>query len=105
MDFLSAYPGKVILAADSPGRRESLKTLFKDAGMDVMTAGDWQEAFTVERFARGRRRVCGSEEGRKQIDVDHGLFANAARLGDTRPTNDKGNAMTTFMNITFHATP
>lgn len=47
MDFLSAYPGKVILAADSPGRRESLKTLFKDAGMDVMTAGDWQEAFTV----------------------------------------------------------
>ncbi|WP_297799195.1 transcription-repair coupling factor [Arenimonas sp. GDDSR-1] len=47
IDFLSAYPGKVILAADSPGRRESLKTLFKDAGVDVMTAGDWQDAFTA----------------------------------------------------------
>jgi transcription-repair coupling factor (superfamily II helicase) len=45
IDFLVSYPGKVILAADSAGRRESLKTLFKDAGIDAMMASDWQEAF------------------------------------------------------------
>jgi transcription-repair coupling factor (superfamily II helicase) len=49
MDFLAAYPGKVILAADSAGRRESLKTLFKDAGIDAMITADWQEAFQAAK--------------------------------------------------------
>ncbi|MFY8206213.1 MAG: CarD family transcriptional regulator, partial [Arenimonas sp.] len=44
IDFLGAYPGKVILAADSAGRREALKTLFKDAGIEAVMAGDWPEA-------------------------------------------------------------
>lgn len=44
MDFLSVYPGRVILAADSAGRRESLKTLLQDAGIELLITSNWPEA-------------------------------------------------------------
>ncbi|MEY3068329.1 MAG: transcription-repair coupling factor [Pseudomonadota bacterium] len=63
MDFLAAYPGKVILAADSAGRRESLKTLFKDAGIDIMTTGDWQDAFQTAEPHRLMLTIADLSDG------------------------------------------
>ena len=50
--FLGSYPGRVLLAADSAGRREALIELLDSAGLKPPTVGGWQ-AFLAgnERFA------------------------------------------------------
>ncbi|GAB2999403.1 transcription-repair-coupling factor [Arenimonas maotaiensis] len=45
--FLQAYPGRVILAADSAGRREALKDLVKGAGIETQVAADWPAALAA----------------------------------------------------------
>jgi transcription-repair coupling factor (superfamily II helicase) len=47
--FAANYPGKLLLIADSPGRREALKDLFKNAGLDFSLFNDWQEALASAR--------------------------------------------------------
>jgi len=41
--FLAAQPGRVLLAADSPGRREVLNDLLRGAGLRAVAVGGWQE--------------------------------------------------------------
>ena len=43
-DFNTAYSGKIIVAADSAGRREALKDLFKNANIPCIAANDWPQA-------------------------------------------------------------
>ena len=47
--FAAGYPGKVLLIADSPGRREALKDLFKNANLDYSLFNDWPEAAASAR--------------------------------------------------------
>ncbi len=43
-DFLLGFPGRLVLGADSPGRREVLHDLLRHAGMAPQLFGSWQEA-------------------------------------------------------------
>ncbi|GAB3388470.1 transcription-repair coupling factor [Lysobacter fragariae] len=50
--FLRTYPGRVLVAADSPGRREALLELLQAAELRPVTLTDWHEFATGnERFA------------------------------------------------------
>ena len=42
--FLQQFPGRVILGADSPGRREVLHDLLRQAGLSPAVYGTWHEA-------------------------------------------------------------
>jgi len=44
--FLAAYPGRVLIAADSPGRREALIEQFAAAGVSPQTVAAWREFIT-----------------------------------------------------------
>ncbi len=39
--FLSSYPGRVLIAADSPGRREALREILQGAGLQPQVLPDW----------------------------------------------------------------
>jgi transcription-repair coupling factor (superfamily II helicase) len=39
--FLGSYPGRVLVAADSPGRREALLEILHNAGMEPAVLPDW----------------------------------------------------------------
>ena len=45
--FLRNYAGQVIIAADSPGRREALKDLIRGAGLPCETAAGWPQALSA----------------------------------------------------------
>ncbi|QNP40119.1 transcription-repair coupling factor [Lysobacter solisilvae (ex Woo and Kim 2020)] len=50
--FLRTYPGRVLVAADSPGRREALLELLQAAELRPVVAADWTTfATSAERFA------------------------------------------------------
>jgi len=50
--FLRSYPGRVLVAADSPGRREALLELLQAAELRPVVAADWTTfAANAERFA------------------------------------------------------
>ncbi|MFM1885141.1 MAG: hypothetical protein RL026_298 [Pseudomonadota bacterium] len=49
--FLDDFPGRVLIAADSPGRREVLADLLRAAGLTATVAEDWQA------FAQGKTRL------------------------------------------------
>ncbi|GIX35749.1 MAG: transcription-repair-coupling factor [Lysobacteraceae bacterium] len=62
-DFLHAYPGSVLLAADSPGRREALIERLAEHGLRPETVEDylsWQDAGRRPRWAIG---VAALEDG------------------------------------------
>ena len=42
--FMDNYPGRLIIAADSPGRRETLKDMLRHAGIPCSAATDWPAA-------------------------------------------------------------
>ncbi|MBP7370128.1 MAG: transcription-repair coupling factor, partial [Arenimonas sp.] len=44
LEFVNNYPGKIILVADSPGRREALKELFKHTELMIDSFNDWPSA-------------------------------------------------------------
>jgi len=50
--FLGSYPGRVLLAADSAGRREAMLELLASAGLRPTTLGGWRDFLAGEsRFA------------------------------------------------------
>ncbi len=61
IEWLRAYPGRCLLAAETPGRRETLKALLRDhdlrpeacAGFREFLAGDSRLALTVAELERG----------------------------------------------------
>ena len=62
--FLSAYPGHVLIAADSAGRREALIELLATAGLKPSTVASWQEfAAGVGSAPRLATTVAALNEG------------------------------------------
>ncbi|WP_297835073.1 transcription-repair coupling factor [Thermomonas sp.] len=53
-DFLHSYPGRVLIAADSAGRREALREVLHAAGLAPAMVADWQ-AFALARHSREGR--------------------------------------------------
>ena len=48
LDFLGEFPGRVIIGADSPGRREVLSDLLRAAGQSPRILAGWQEFTTTQ---------------------------------------------------------
>ena len=44
LDFMAGFPGRIIIGADSPGRREVLGDLLRAAGLKPALPNDWQQA-------------------------------------------------------------
>ncbi|WP_028838399.1 transcription-repair coupling factor [Thermomonas fusca] len=57
-DFLSNYPGRVLVAADSAGRREALLEVLQAAGLQPEVLADWSA------FAGATQRAIGLAAGR-----------------------------------------
>lgn len=60
--FLGSYPGRVLLAADSPGRREALLELLDADGIKPATVADWH-AFLADPAQRWSITVAPLEDG------------------------------------------
>jgi transcription-repair coupling factor (superfamily II helicase) len=60
--FLATYPGRVLVAADSPGRRESLLEQFAAAALAPQPVANWQ-AFLADEHARFAISVAPLENG------------------------------------------
>ncbi|HEV7632444.1 MAG TPA: transcription-repair coupling factor, partial [Steroidobacteraceae bacterium] len=43
LDFLDSFPGRVLIGADSPGRREVLQEMLRAQGRTAQQLGGWQE--------------------------------------------------------------
>ncbi len=52
-DFLAAYPGRVLIAADSAGRREALLEQFAAAGLTPTPVANWQAFLSPSPTGRG----------------------------------------------------
>ena len=61
--FAAHYPGKLLLIADSPGRREALKDLFKNANLDFSLFNDWPEALASARPHTAAITVAALSDG------------------------------------------
>jgi transcription-repair coupling factor (superfamily II helicase) len=52
LDFMATFPGRIVIGADSPGRREVLNDLLRAAGQAPRVLSGWQEfAATQERLS------------------------------------------------------
>ena len=60
-DFLASYPGRVLVATDSPGRREAMLEVLQAAGLQPVVVTDWN-AFAFPSPA-GRRWREAPDEG------------------------------------------
>ena len=60
--FLASYPGRVLVAADSPGRREALLEVLQAAGLQPAVLADWQ-AFADAAQHRFAIAVAAFEDG------------------------------------------
>ncbi len=65
--FLDAFDGRVLFTAESPGRREMLRQLLAEHGIDVPIFGDWDAFLTA-----------GSRAGLAIARLEHGAVLAAA---------------------------
>jgi transcription-repair coupling factor (superfamily II helicase) len=90
---LLAHPGRVLLAAESPGRRELLFDLLRPFGVEPRTVAGWQEfladdapvAITVAPLATG----VALAEPRVTIYAEEQLFGERARQERRRRRSDR----------------
>ena len=83
--FLHAYPGRVLIAADSAGRREALIEQLAGADIKPQLAGSWHE------FVADLIPAPSADEMKGQRDEPLPASANAERIPRTAtlPTNDE----------------
>ncbi|MCC6632392.1 MAG: transcription-repair coupling factor [Gammaproteobacteria bacterium] len=77
--YLDSYPGRVLLAADSPGRREVLHDLLRGAGLAHDQVGGWRD------FLKSKARLClaiGADVGGLSLQApDITLLADGELFG------------------------
>jgi transcription-repair coupling factor (superfamily II helicase) len=61
--FVATYPGRVLIAADSAGRREALIEQLAAAGLKVATVGSWREFTDAGQAQRFAITVASLEQG------------------------------------------
>ncbi|OOG61649.1 transcription-repair coupling factor [Rhodanobacter sp. B04] len=85
--FLASYPGRVLIAADSAGRREALLETLAAAGVKPQNVEGWQ-AFIGRHSGESRNPV--SEASSKPLDDQHSLLKSSS--GFRRNDEQKGDA-------------
>ena len=70
-DFLRNYPGRVLVAADSAGRREALLEVLQAAGLQPEVLADWS-AFAIARHSRagGNPRTLAVDDEARAKSMD-----------------------------------
>ncbi|MBP6330762.1 MAG: transcription-repair coupling factor, partial [Dokdonella sp.] len=61
--FVASYPGRVLIATESAGRREALIEQIAAAGMKIETVGSWQDFSHAEAGSRLAITVAALEQG------------------------------------------
>ncbi len=74
--FLGSYPGSVLIAADSPGRREALAELLGSAGLKPEVVGGFAE------FVSGKSPSSGASRHLLPASGEKGFFIAVAPLED-----------------------
>lgn len=93
--FLKAYPGKVIVAADSPGRREALKDLFRSAGLACETTAQWPQALDAASPGQLMLTTAELSDGFNVVEppiavlTERQLFPERASQGRRRASRGK----------------
>ena len=62
-DFLSAYPGRVVIAADTAGRREALLEVMEPSGLAPVVAADFRAVLAAQADARFLITVAPFDDG------------------------------------------
>lgn len=94
-DFLKAYAGQAIIAADSPGRREALKDLIRSAGLPCETAAEWPQAKSLALPGQLMLTTADLSDGFTVLDpplavlTERQLFPERASQGRRRRSQGK----------------
>ncbi len=67
--FLGTYPGRVLVAADSPGRREALLEMLQAAGLDPAVLPDFEAFGSAHHSLLARHPRAGGDHGQHQAPV------------------------------------
>jgi transcription-repair coupling factor (superfamily II helicase) len=94
--FLDAFPGRVLLLADSPGRRETMLEYLREYGLSPAAAADYaQFTASAERFMLAAGPLhAGFVRGGLAVVTENELYAAQAR---TRTNRDARRATTEGM--------
>ena len=74
--FVDAYPGRVLIAADSAGRREALVEQLATAGLRPLTIASWQEFFAGDRRSYHAGESQGPAPSVESKELDSRLRGN-----------------------------
>jgi len=80
-NFLRDYPGRVLIAADSAGRRETLLEQLEHAQLQPLVVASWQE-FLLARHSGGRRNPATLPDQTQTLDPGLTSSAVESRLDD-----------------------
>jgi transcription-repair coupling factor (superfamily II helicase) len=102
--FLTAYPGRVLIAADSAGRREALIEQLAVAHLEPQTVASWQEfvGSPIPRHPGESRDPASSNESVKPLDDQRSALLKSAS-GLRRNDEQKATAEPTRFAITVAA--
>ena len=62
-DFLAAYPGRVVIAADTAGRREALLEVLEPSGLKPIVTPDFRAVLMAQSDARFQITVAAFDDG------------------------------------------
>ena len=80
--FVATYPGRVLIATESAGRREALIEQISGAGMSVTTIGSWREFVDSEQPAKFAITVAALEQGFALVKPALSVLTERELLGE-----------------------
>ncbi len=80
--FVASYPGRVLIATESAGRREALIEQISAAGMSLTTVGSWREFVDSEQPPRFAITVAALEQGFALIEPALSVLTERELLGE-----------------------
>ena len=91
--FLASYPGRVLIAADSAGRREALIETLAAAGLKPQVVENWpvflgQHSVSQDRHPGAGRDRSRASDNEPPLKSDSGLRRNDERKDGTQPSAD-----------------
>ncbi|OGI48398.1 MAG: transcription-repair coupling factor [Candidatus Muproteobacteria bacterium RIFCSPHIGHO2_02_FULL_65_16] len=80
LDYLGGFPGRVLIAAESPGRRETLRELLRENGLQAEDVGGWNDFVRSE--ARLGLALANLEKGLVLRDPGLAIVAEPQLYGE-----------------------
>ncbi len=80
--FVSSYPGRVLIATESAGRREALIEQISEAGMSIATVASWGEFVDSDQPAKFAITVAALEQGFALVKPALSVLTERELLGE-----------------------